>query len=185
MRQNILDGNFWFFLPPPSPLSINFFAFANGKFLKHSTEGFSYELFWHCETRNCWRKNLITPPPPLIHTPFRYRKFLKHSTKEFTYKMFQQCETTNFRRKILILPPPSYPNFFGTRNQCNSKGFPYGKLLALWDKKFSTENLDTAPLLFSINFFAAGNFLKRSTGGFPYEVFRYCETKKFRQRIVT
>ena len=49
-----------------------------------------------------------------------------------------------FRRKIVILPPPPYPNFFDTRNYCNNKGFPY-KIFRQWDKKFSTENLDTPP----------------------------------------
>ena len=48
-----------------------------------------------------------------------------------------------FRRKIVILPPP-YPNFFDTRNYCNNKRFPY-KIFRHWDKKFSTENLDTPP----------------------------------------
>ena len=36
----------------------------------------------------------------------------------------------------------------------------------------------SSPLL-SINFFAPGNLLKHSTQGFPYEIFRYCETKIF------
>ena len=33
--------------------------------------------------------------------------------------------------------------------------------------------------LLSINFFAPGNILKHSTQEFPYETFRYCETKIF------
>ena len=48
----------------------------------------------------------------------------------------------------------------------------------MWDKKFSTENLDTPPFL-SINFFATGIILKQSTQGFPYEILRHCETKYF------
>ena len=55
---------------------------------------------------------------------------------------------------------------------------------ALWDKKFSTENLDTSPPLLSINFLATGIFLKHSTERFPYEIFRHCETKKFRRKIL-
>ena len=50
---------------------------------------------------------------------------------------------------------------------------------ALCDKKYSKENLDTSPSLSSINFFATRNLLKHSTEGFFYEMFRYCETKKF------
>ena len=51
--------------------------------------------------------------------------------------------------------------YFGTVRQKNSK-----------------ENLDTPPSLLSINFFDTRNFVKHSTEKFPYEVFRYCETKK-------
>ena len=47
---------------PPSPLlSIHFFA--TGNVLKHSTEGFTYKIFRHCETKNFRRKNLILPLP--------------------------------------------------------------------------------------------------------------------------
>ena len=46
------------------------------------------------------------------------------------------------RRKIVIHPP--YPNFFDTRNYCNSKGFPYGNLRHCETKNFD-ENLDTPP----------------------------------------
>ena len=41
-------------LNPPPLLSINFFA--TGNFLKHSTEGFTYQIFRHCETKNFERK---------------------------------------------------------------------------------------------------------------------------------
>ena len=53
VRQTIFDGNFRY---SPSPfLSINFFATRN--FLKHSTEGFLYEMFRYCETKNFDRKS--------------------------------------------------------------------------------------------------------------------------------
>ena len=60
---------------------------------------------------------------------------------------------------------------------------PLRKFLAMWDKIFSTENLDT-PFLISIHFFSTGNFLEHSTEGFPYEVFRYCEKNQLRRKIV-
>ena len=47
----------------------------------------------------------------------------------------------------MILPPLTYSKFFGTRNQCNSKGFPYGNFRHCETKKLSTENLDTTPPL--------------------------------------
>ncbi len=97
-------------LPPPHS-SINFFA--TGKFLKHSTEGFLYEMFRYCKTKNFRWKILILPPLLLSMNFFAAGNFLKHSTERFTYKIFRYCETKNFRLKILILPPPpSYPYTF-------------------------------------------------------------------------
>ena len=136
VRQKIFDGKSWY-----SPfLSINFFA--TGNFLKHSTEGFPYEISRHCETKNFRRKILILPL--LIHKLFRYRKISE----------------TQHRR------------------------VPLRNFSALWDKKISTETFDTPPSLLSINFFATGNFLKHITKGFPYEIFRHCETKQFRRKNV-
>ncbi len=259
-------------LPPPL-LSINFFAAGN--FLKHSTEGFTYKIFRHCETKNFRRKILILPPRLLSINFFATGNFLKDTAECYNYEIFRQCETKNFRQKILILPPPpSYPYTFslpeifwntppkGSSTKCFGtvrqkifdgkswysplpsypytfslpeifwntppKGsstkcfgtvrqkifdgkswysplpplihtlFRYRKLSetqhrrvhlqnfsALWDKKFSTENLDTPPPLLSINFFATGKFLKHSTEGFLYEMFRYCKTKNFRRKFVT
>ena len=47
VKQKIFEGNLD---TSPSPLSINFFATRN--FLKHSAEGFPYEFFRHCGTKN-------------------------------------------------------------------------------------------------------------------------------------
>ena len=86
------------------------------------------------------------------------------------------------RRKIAILP--AYPNFFDTRNYCNSKGFLYGNFRHCETKNFRRKILKLSPPpLLSINFFATGNFLKHSTEGFTYQFFRHCKTKKFRQKI--
>ena len=54
---------------------------------------------------------------------------------------------------------------------------------ALWDKKFPTEILDNTPLLFK--FFRYRKFLKHSRKRFPCEIFRHCETKKIRRKIMT
>ena len=122
---------------PPPLLSINFFA--TGRFLKHSTEGFTYQIYRHCETKNFRRKNVI---PPSMHKIFRYPKFSE---------TFKVC----------------------------SRNFS-----ALWDKKISIENLESPPPLLSINFFATGRFLKHSTEGFTYQIYRHCETKNFRRKNV-
>ena len=83
----------------------------------------------------------------------------------------------------MTLPPLSYSNFFDTEINETLKESPLRKFSALWDKIFSTENLDNPPPLLSINFFATGLFPEHSTEGFTYEFFRHCETKKFRQKI--
>ena len=45
--EKIFDRKSWN-SPPPPLLSIKFIA--TGNFLKHSTEGFTYQFFRHCET---------------------------------------------------------------------------------------------------------------------------------------
>ena len=57
VRQKIFDGKSWYSPPPRRLLSINFLA--TGNFLKHSTEGFTYQIFRHCETKNFDRKSKI------------------------------------------------------------------------------------------------------------------------------
>ncbi len=112
---------------PPSPLlSIHFFA--TGNVLKHSTEGFTYKIFRHCETKNFRPKILILPPPLLSINFFATGNFLKHNAEGFLYEMFRYCKTKNFRRKILILPPPLWSiNFFAAGNflKHSTEGFTY------------------------------------------------------------
>ena len=113
-------------LPPTPLLSINFFATKN--FLKHSTEGFPYGIFRHCETKKFRRKIWILPPLLSINF-FATGIFLKHSREGFPYGIFRHYETKKFRRKILILPPPLLSiNFFATGNflKHSTEGFPYG-----------------------------------------------------------
>ena len=145
-------------------------------------------MFRYCETKNFRRKILILPPPLLSINFFAAGNFLKHSTEGFTYKIFRHCETKNFRRKILILPlPPLIHTLFRYRklSETQHRRVHLQNFSALWDKKFSTENLDTPPSpLLSIHFFATGNFLKHSTEGFTYKIFRHCETKNFRRKIL-
>ena len=213
VRQKIFDGKTCY------PL-VCIKVFDTPNFLQHLRD--AHELFWHCETKNFRRKNVIPPfssiyffetknflknsriflrkfwalwdikistgnrdMPPLIHKFFSIPEIFR-KTEGFLYKAFRfgpvrqkfrqnrdapllfmkifdkriflkhqsvlqwniSIVRQKFRRKIVILPPPPYPNFFDTRNYCNNKGFPY-KIFRQWDKKFSTENLDTPPLLFS------------------------------------
>ena len=71
-----------------------------------------------------------------------------------------------------------YPKFSETL-----KGSPWN-FSALWDKKFSTENLDTdTPPPFYPNFFDTRNYC--NSKGFTYGNFRHCETKNFWRKILT
>ena len=129
----------------PPLLSINFLA--TGNFLKHSREGFPYEIFRHCETKNFQRKILILPNPLSYSNFFGTRN--QCNSKEFPYGKFRHYETENFRRKILILPPPRYPWTFSLPeiSEAQQRRVPLRNFSALWDKKISSENHDTPSLL--------------------------------------
>ena len=57
------------------------------------------------------------------------------------------------------------------------------KISAVRQKMFDGNSWYPSPLL-SINLFATGNFLKRSTEGLLYEILRNCETKYFLHKIL-
>ena len=69
----------------------------------------------------------------------------KWNTKGLIYEVFRHCETKNFRRK-LVIPPIMHKIFRYPKFSETLKGSPWN-FSALWDKKFSTENLDTPPPL--------------------------------------
>ena len=173
-------------LDTPPLLSINFLA--TGNLLKHSTERFPYEFFWHCETKNFLRKILILPPPPSYSNFFGSRN--QCNSKGFPYGNFRHCETEKFRRKILILPPPLSINSFATGNfwsraEKGSRAKFFGTVRQKLFVGKSWHSLPPPPHHSKINFFATGNLLKHSTEGFLYELFRYCKTKNFWQKILT
>ena len=80
-------------LHTPSPLlSINFFA--TGHFLNHRSEGFLYEIFRHCETKNFWQRIVILPLPSYTYI-FSTPETLWNK-EGFIYEVFRYCERTNF-----------------------------------------------------------------------------------------
>ena len=123
-------------------------------------------------------------PPPVIHKLFRYRNFWSTAEKGSPAKFFGTVRQKFFDGKLW-------------HNPLKHKLFRYPKLmthwrvplryfLALWDKIFSTEVVILPPFpLLSINFLATGKFLKHSREGFPCKIFRHCEIKKFRRKIMT
>ncbi len=94
---------------PPSPLlSIHFFA--TGNVLKHSTEGFLYEMFRYCKTKNFRRKILILPPPPSYPYTFSLPEIFWNTPPNVsTTKFFGNVGQKIFDRKSWYSPLPSYP----------------------------------------------------------------------------
>ena len=128
-------------LPPSSPplLSLNFFA--PGNLLKHSTQGFPYEIFRYCETKQVWRK-IVIPAASLIPNIFRYQNF-SETEKGSSSKCFDTVRQNNFDGKSWYPPPLLSPTFFDTRNFLKHRRVPLRSFSALWDKNFPTENRDT------------------------------------------
>ena len=203
VTQKIFVGKLWYPL-----LFIEFFDTSN--FLNHCRD--AHEFFRHWETKNFRRKHVIPPIMPkifpipqiflkhwrnahVIFQPVRPKFFVRKlwypllcinfsDTPNFlkhwrdAHKIFRHCETKSFRRKIVI---PSimhetfrYPKFFW-----NIEGMPT-KFFGTVRQKISTETCDT-PLL-CISFFDTPNFLKHWRDA--HEIFRRCETKKFRRENV-
>ena len=128
-------------------------------------------------------KNIGSSPSLLSINLFATRNFLKHSTEGFFTKCFGNLRQKLFDRKSWLNLWSI--NVFVSRNQWHHKWFPYDFCRHCETKKNLKENLDTSLSLLSINLFATRNFLKHSTEGFLYEMFRHSETKTFRQKNVT
>ena len=123
----------------------------------------------------------IVIPPPLLHEKFRYQNF-SETRKGSCTKFFGTVRQNTFDGKTWY-PPPLVRNIFRYPNLVKQWKVPLRKFSAQWDKKFSTENLDTpSPALLSINFSIPETFW--NTEGFLYEMIRYCETKQFWRKIV-
>ena len=132
-----LEGKSWY--SPPYP---NFFDTRSIATVKDSPTQIFGTVRQKIFDGKSWHSS-----PPLLFKLFRYPKSVKHEMVRSPTKFFGTVRQKIFRRKILILPPsPSYPNFFDTRNQWNTKGSPpLQNFSALWDKKFFTENVETPP----------------------------------------
>ena len=100
-------------------------------------------------------------PPPLIHKLFGYRKFSETQHRTVPLRNFSALwDKKIFDGKSWYYPPPPPSNstFFGTRKQCNSKGFPYGNFRHCETENFRRKILIIPPPPLSRNFFATGNF---------------------------
>ena len=123
---------------------------------------------------------MITPPRLLPINFFRYQKFSGKQEGSFT-KFFVSVLWDNFFSTIPWCPLSPMHENFRYRNFLKHWKDPPRNFLALWDKKFSTENRDTPLSLIHKFFSIPENFW--NTVGALYEVFRSCETKNFRKKL--
>ena len=99
-----------------------------------------------------------------MHKFFRYQKY-SETPKCSPTKFFGTVGQNNFDGKSWYPPPFSSLTFFDTRYFLKHREFPRRNFSALWDKKFSKENLDTPPPLI-------------------HKLFRYREFSETQQRRV-
>ena len=148
MRQKIFDGKTWYPL-----VCIKFFDTPN--FLKHLRD--AHELFWHCETKNFRRKNVI-PPFSSIYF-FETKNFLKNSRiflRKFWALWDIKISTGNRDMPPLIHKFFSIPEIFRKTEGFLYKAFRFGPVR----QKFR-QNRD-APLLF-MKIFDKRIFLKHQS----------------------
>ena len=125
--------------------------------------------------------SLPPPPPPLIHKIFRYQIFCetqKGSSTKFSALWGKKYSTEDFDTSSLSLIHKlfRYKKFFETQH----RRVPLRNVSVLWNK----ENFDRK---------SGHNPLKHKFLRYPKlvthwrvtcEMFRYCETKQFRRKIV-
>ena len=203
VRQKIFDENLWYPL-----LCIKFFDTPN--FLKHWRN--AHEIFRHCETKNFRRKIVIPPILHKIFRYPKFSETLKGCPRNFfgtvrlkifdgktwyplvcikffdtpnflkhwrdAHEIFRHCETKNFRRKIVI-PPIMHKIFRYPKFSETLKGCPRNFFGTVRQKIFDGK---TWYPLVCIKFFDTPNFLKHWRDA--HEIFRHCETKIFRLKIV-
>ena len=175
VRQKIFPRKILILPPPSYPKLFDTRNYCNSK-------GFPYGSFRHCERKNFRLKVLKLPPPSLIHKFFASGIFLKHGTEGFPYEIFRHCGTKKFSTENLDAPPSpsliqtfSIPEIIATVKDCPTNLF--STETKIFPRKL---NLDT-PLL-SSNFFVTRNYC--NSEGLPYGIFRHCETKNFRRKIL-
>ena len=155
----------------PPLLSLTFLEVRNKSIINR----LPYRELRHYETLILGRKNIDTLNHLLCFNFFANGNLLKYSTDCFPYATFgsaRQKKSTECREmthETEETSTNSNTRRFGTMTQQISEG----KVLIL------------SPPLLSIQFFACGSFLKRSTARFLYKDFCYCKTTKIWQKILT
>ena len=127
-----------------------------------NVEGFPYEIFRYCETKNFQQKNVISPSPLLCINFFVTRIFPKHRrvpVQNFSL-LWDKKLPTESRDLPLPHPPPLCVKIFDTRNFLKHRSVPPLEFLALWGKKLPTENPYIPSYLFCVKFSDTRTFLE-------------------------
>ena len=146
VRQKIFEGKSWY-SPLLIPIVFGYRKHFETQHIRVPQWNASVQIDTIIAT-----ENLDTPPPPPSHLNiFDTRKWWK--TKGFAYGICQHCETKIFRKKSWYFPLPLIQKLFHNQkiSEAQHRRVTRRKVLVLWDKMFSTENLDVT--LKSINFF--------------------------------
>ena len=138
LRQKIFEGVFDT-APYPTFLSIIFFRYQK---FSETKKGSLTKFFGTVRQQVFYRKSWYSP---LRHKLFRYPKFSETQTGSST-KFFGTVRQKFFDGKSWYSRPPLIHKIFATGNFLKEiNRVPLRNFWALWDKKFSTENLDTPP----------------------------------------
>ena len=112
VRQKIFDGKAWYPL-----VCIKFFDTLS--FLKHLRD--AHEIFWHCETKNFRRKNVIPPFSSIIF--FETKNFFKNS--RISLRKFSALWDIKISTGNRDMPPLIHKNFSIPENFRKTEGFLY------------------------------------------------------------
>ena len=133
------------------PLLIHKFFSIPETFWK--TERFLYKTFCFGPVRQKFQTKPWCPPPSYAWK-FSIEEFF-WNTKVFSDEIFRYSETKTLTENR-DTPPSLIQTFSVPEINETLKDPPLRKFSALWDKKFSRENLDTSPLSYP-NFFGTRN----------------------------
>ena len=157
------------------PLMLKIFWYPK---LSETPKGSPTKCFGSMRRKSFRRKSWYTP---LMHKIFGYPKLLKHERvplRKISVLWEKTISTENRDTRPLLLSLA----FLHTGNFLKHRRVLY-EMFRYWHKKILTENRYTSPLPSCPESFPIPEMFW-STEGFPYEIFRHCETKNFQRKIV-
>ena len=171
MRQKVFGRKSWYSPPPLIHKVFRYRKFSEKQHRRVPLRNFSV----------LWDKKISTENRDITLWSIKFfdTRNLWH-TEGFPQENFRHCDTKIFYKKSWYSPLKH--KVFRNRkfSETQHRMVPLRNFSELWDNKFSIENRDIP--LWCIKFFDTRKLWH--TEGFPYEIFRHCETKNFRQKIV-